>query len=73
MIAHKETTAIQMKNWEEIKSQVELDQTTAIMHLFTQLSLKRAIRKFVENGKNAGLEEMQQLHDKSVFNPVDWK
>lgn len=59
------------KKVEERKSKAELDETTSIRCLFTQLTLKGAIKKFGEDRENAGLEEIQQLHDRSVFKPVD--
>ena len=40
------------------------------MCLFIQFTLKGAINKFGEDGENASLEEMQQLHDSSVFKPI---
>ena len=39
----------------------------------TQCTSKAAIKKFGKCGEAAGLEEMQQLHDRKVFTPVDWK
>ena len=35
--------------------------------------IKEAINKFGEDRENAGLEEMQKLHDRSAFKPVYWK
>ena len=61
-----------MKKSKRKKSEVE-DETTAIRCLFTQFALKGTIKKFGEDGENAGLEEIQQLHDRSAFNPVDSK
>ena len=31
------------------------------------------MNEFGEDGENAGLEQMQELHDRSAFKPVDWK
>ena len=47
-----------MKNEEESKSQVELDETTLIRHIFVQFTLKREIKTFGEDRENAGLEEI---------------
>jgi hypothetical protein len=47
-----------MKNEEESKSQVELDETTLIRHTFVQFTLKREIKTFGEDRQNAGLEEI---------------
>ena len=52
----------------------EVDEMTAHKcSCLTQCTLKAATKKFGENGEAAGLEEMQQLHDRKVFTPVDWK
>ena len=62
-----------MKNEEESKSQIELDETTEIRCIFTQFMLKGVIKKFGEDGENSGLEEMKQLHGSSAFKTLDWK
>ena len=45
-------------------------QATIIHCAFTQLSMKRGLKKFKEKGENAVTEELEQLHRRDAFRPV---
>ena len=73
VIMTKSNARVSNRKVEESKNKVELDETISIRCLFTQCTLKGVIKKCGEDRENAGLEKMQQLHDKSVFKPACWK
>ena len=52
----------------------EYDHAFAIIlaKCFTQYGLQAAINKFGDPALQAGMKEMQQLHDRDVFRPLNW-
>ena len=53
------------------RSRPMVDDASLIHYALTQLSLKQGIKKFGDKGRDAVKKELRQLHDMTVFDPVD--
>ena len=60
-LQHKMRNKVKWKNNKRKKKQVQLAQT---------YSLKAALKKFKEKGKDATMDEMKQLDDRNVYYPI---
>lgn len=54
------------------KEDVEPDWDLVTFACMTQLSMKAGLKKHRETGEAAASKELNQLHLREVFQPVDW-